>query len=239
VYCRRCPVQCPRHSPMTTAPAMPRHLQIFRFQPVLLSDLRQQSAADLVTIMECNSVVRPTCAFEPSMRTVLPGHFPAHAQQGSQQLPGLHRGPEAHAIENTSANGPGTSSPWSIQSATIRSASERTAVIAASRELPYSITPGIGSMSAHQRPSSSRPTVIGIDSTVSECIGAHHAQASAWLLPSPLAECAPTQENGRTQPSLCSIGRLLFLSRSVRKLSTAPEEMAGNGQHLPCSRHRQ
>ena len=30
---------------------------------------------------------------------------------------------------------------------------------------PYAVTPGIDSMSAHQRPSSSRPTMIGMDST--------------------------------------------------------------------------
>src|ERR1035437_6733527 len=53
-----------------------------------------------------------------------------------------------------------------MQSAAARNASARTAAIADSRGAPYAITPGINSISAHQRPSSSRPTMIGMDSTV-------------------------------------------------------------------------
>ena len=40
-----------------------------------------------------------------------------------------------------------------------------------SRLTPYAITPGIDSMSAHQRPSSSIPTTIGMDSIVILSIG--------------------------------------------------------------------
>src|ERR1700683_1200385 len=53
-----------------------------------------------------------------------------------------------------------------MQSAATRNANARTAAIADSRVAPYAITPGIDSMSAHQRPSSSSPTTIGMDSTV-------------------------------------------------------------------------
>src|SRR5260370_22313464 len=45
-----------------------------------------------------------------------------------------------------------------MQSAATRNARAQTAAIADSRVAPYDITPGIASMSAHQRPSSSRPT---------------------------------------------------------------------------------
>jgi len=58
--------------------------------------------------------------------------------------------PAAHATERTLVNGSGISSPCSMQS----------------RASPYAITPGMGSISAHQRPSSSRPTTIGMDSSV-------------------------------------------------------------------------
>src|ERR1039458_581290 len=53
-----------------------------------------------------------------------------------------------------------------MQSAATRNASARTEAIADSRVAPYAITPGIDSISAHQRPSSSNPTTIGMDSTV-------------------------------------------------------------------------
>src|SRR5437763_14468912 len=57
-----------------------------------------------------------------------------------------------------------------MQSAATRKANARTAAIADSRVSPYAMTPGMDSMSAHQRPSSSRPTTIGIDSTVTVSI---------------------------------------------------------------------
>ena len=53
-----------------------------------------------------------------------------------------------------------------MQSAATRRASARTAEIADSRLKPYAITPGMDSMSAHHRPSSSRPTKIETESTV-------------------------------------------------------------------------
>src|SRR6266567_4592272 len=57
-----------------------------------------------------------------------------------------------------------------MQSAATRNAKARTAAIADSRVPPYAMTPGMDSMSAHQRPSSSRPMTIGIDSTVTVSI---------------------------------------------------------------------
>lgn len=44
--------------------------------------------------------------------------------------------------------------------------------VAASRVSPYAMTPGMDSTSAQQRPSSSRPKMIGIDSTMTVSINA-------------------------------------------------------------------
>jgi hypothetical protein len=104
------------------------------------------------------------------MRAGLPSYRPADAEQRSQDLFRLDRPPSAHEIEKTCAKGRGTSSPWSMQSAATRSANARTAALANSRVSPYAMTPGMDSISAHQRPSSSRPTTIGMDSTVTVSI---------------------------------------------------------------------
>src|ERR1019366_10605316 len=103
---------------------------------------------------------------EATMRTALPSYAPSDSKQRRQQPPCLDRAPAAHATAKILARGAGTSSPWSMQSAATRRASARTAATAASRVAPYAITPGMDSISAHQRPSSSCPSVIGIDSTV-------------------------------------------------------------------------
>src|ERR1035438_3028538 len=100
------------------------------------------------------------------MGATLPCFGPHDSQQSGEELFRLNRPPAAHASEKTIASGAGTSSPWSMQSAATRRASDLTDAIAEARVAPYAITPGMDSISAHQRPSSSRPTRIGIDSTV-------------------------------------------------------------------------
>src|ERR1022692_13523 len=63
-----------------------------------------------------------------------------------------------------------------MQSAATRRVSARTTEIAASRVGPYAITPGMDSMSAHQRPSSSTPRTMGIDS--GETVPSFHRSCS-------------------------------------------------------------
>src|ERR1039457_5339662 len=135
-------------------------------QPCLFGDLCEKPRADFFIIMERKRIVGPPGPLEPAMRTLLPCDLPSNAQQGSQQLLRLDRSPIAHATEKTLGDGSGNLSPCSIQSAATRTAIACPEAIADSRVAPYAITPGIDSISAHQRPSSSNPTTIGMDSTV-------------------------------------------------------------------------
>src|ERR1700733_10167531 len=116
--------------------------------------------------MECERVIRPALSLQSTMRAPPPCFCPPDPDQSREQLFRLDRSPSAHGSENTSANGAGTSSPCSMQSAATLRARDLTAAIAVSRVAPYAIPPGMDSISAHQRPSASRPTRIGIDSTV-------------------------------------------------------------------------
>src|SRR5450631_2989628 len=76
-----------------------------------------------------------------------------------------------------------------MQSAATRRASARTAAIAASLVGPYAITPGMDSMSAHQRPSSSCPRTMGIDSGETVSIGL----ASSGNIIATLTRAGPTE----------------------------------------------
>src|ERR1700689_3196166 len=110
-----------------------QRLQVVALQARLLGNLRHKGGSDLVAIVEGKSIVGPSLPLKPAVRPALPCHLPPNPQQGSQQLLSLDRFPTAHATEKTLANGSGTSSPWSIQSAATRKASARTAAIADSR----------------------------------------------------------------------------------------------------------
>jgi hypothetical protein len=99
-----------------------------------------------VAVMKRERIVEPALAFQSSVRASLSRFLPANPFQSGEQLFRFDRFPMAHASEKTSANGAGTSSPWSIQSAATRSPRDRTELIAASRVVPYAITPGIDSI---------------------------------------------------------------------------------------------
>src|SRR5207248_3306863 len=124
----------------------------------------EKRGANLFVIVKCERVVWPSRAFQSTVRPLLPSNFPTDPQQGCEQLPRLDRLPPVHATDRIFVKGSGIASPCSMQSAATRNASARTAAIAESRVMPYAMTPGMDSISAHHRPSSSRPTTIGIDS---------------------------------------------------------------------------
>ena len=92
-----------------------------------------------------------------------------------------------------------------MQSAATRNANARTAAIADSRVSPYAMTPGMDSMSAHQRPSSSRPTTIGMDSTVTVSIDFFGLFQSIIVPESSIQGSAPTVcldfRNGKLYPN--------------------------------------
>lgn len=104
-----------------------------------------------------------------------------------------------------------------MQSAATRSAKARTAAIADVRVSPYAMTPGMDSMSAHQRPSSSRPVTIGIDSTVTVSIFlgslTRHAEfvVTQDLIRSPGIENRQGSDPGANRVDLFAIERLLIL----------------------------
>jgi hypothetical protein len=123
--------------------------------------------ADLFFIVPALSFVRLSCAHDSCAVSALAMRHEDNLVSGDvaeRDLPFLCAG-VGSPDPGWSANGAGTSSPCSMQSAAMRKARARTAAIAESRVAPYAITPGMDSTSAHQRPSSSRPATIGIDST--------------------------------------------------------------------------
>ena len=81
---------------MISSLATKRASQIFRTQAGVPGNTSQDSAAQLLTIMEGKLVVGPPFTNEESVGAALALHVPADAFQRGQHAPGLSRRPVAH-----------------------------------------------------------------------------------------------------------------------------------------------
>jgi len=65
----------------------------------MLGDPRQHTRPDLIVLMECEYVIRPTDSFQDTMRSArLTLDAPTNPQKGCQSSPGLGGWPLAHDV---------------------------------------------------------------------------------------------------------------------------------------------
>ena len=112
-------------------------LEIFGAEPRSTCDSSHHPWAYLFSVVEGEGEVRPSGAFEETMGTLpLALDAPAYPQQGGKHQPGFAGRPLAHAGRAKTWPSSGVSSPCSIRSARMRSASASTLATASSRVCP-------------------------------------------------------------------------------------------------------
>ena len=123
------------------------------------SNTREHLGPDLLAIVECEHVIRPSWANQHSVRPALTSHIPPDTQQSGKNGAGFAGRPNSHraayAANDTVAVALASSSPDSIRSARTRKARARTKRAALSCVSAYVSTPGSSGTSAIHRPSSS------------------------------------------------------------------------------------
>lgn len=130
-------------------------LQILWAQSCSLRNARKHFRADLLGIMKCKNEIGEAGTLQCLMGTTRSNHLPTETLQCGKHLFSLCARPLAHAAAKEIEIGSISCSPFSMRSATTRSASASAKAIASSRVSPYFITPGSSFTSAIQRPSSS------------------------------------------------------------------------------------
>src|SRR5205085_10553669 len=147
----------PKRLPVVAEEAVEAHLQVFWRESGILRYPGKRDVADFFAVVKGEREVGPTRALKPPVRTDLFLQGPTNPQKGGVDALRLRCPPAAHAAKSILRES-GTSSPFSIMSARICSATAFVLRTASSGVSPYAITPGSAGTEARMRPSSSRST---------------------------------------------------------------------------------